>query len=76
MKKKLSLNDLRVTSFVTETEQRSLKGGSGDICHVDDTLYSCMAFITCAIPFCYLNSNHVACDTKPVDTVTVAINLP
>ena len=70
MKKKLKLNDLSVKSFVTEADAANLKGGTGD------TLYSCMAFITCAIPFCYLNSNNAGCDTKPVDTLTFAIRTP
>ena len=70
MKKKLKLNDLSVKSFVTEADAANLKGGTGD------TLYSCLAFVTCAIPFCYLNSNNTVCDTKPVETITNAILVP
>jgi hypothetical protein len=55
MKKKLKLNDLQVKSFVTEVEKSEVKGGA------QDTLYSCLAYITCDIVKCYLTTQANNC---------------
>lgn len=48
MKKKLNLKDLSVKSFVTEVTSSQVKGGTGE------TMYSCLAYVTCDIVRCYL----------------------
>ena len=48
MKKKINLTDLQVKSFVTEVNAKKVKGGGGNL----DTVYSCMAYISCNILQC------------------------
>jgi len=57
MKKKLSLKNLSVKSFVTEINTQQVKGGGG----LDDTLYSCMAYISCNILQCVATVNGNGC---------------
>lgn len=47
MKKKLKLSELQVKSFVTATNADQIKGGGPE-----DTLYSCLAYISCDIVGC------------------------
>lgn len=56
MKKKLKLNDLRVQSFVTsDIAAENIKGGNGP-----ETVYSCLAYITCDVVGCVVTKydNH------------------
>lgn len=56
MKKKLSLNELKVTSFVTNLESQNVRGGirwesapsCPDECPSDDMTYPCTIVIECA----------------------------
>ncbi len=57
MKKKLSLQHIRVKSFVTEVNTRNVKGGGG----VDETLYSCLAYVSCNILQCIKSANPREC---------------
>lgn len=47
MKKKLKLNDLQVKSFVTEANASQIRGGGPE-----ETLYSCLEYISCDIVGC------------------------
>ncbi len=54
MKKKISLNQIEVKSFVTNLEkdqQKHIKGKGG----LPETMYSCLDYITCDIVNCYLD---------------------
>jgi len=60
MKKKLKLNDLSIKSFVTEVSGENLKGGTGD------TMYSCLAYVTCHVVACYVTSKAPQCVTRDI----------
>ncbi len=54
MKKKISLNEIEVKSFVTNLEkdqQSNIKGKGG----LPETFYSCYAYVTCDVVNCYLD---------------------
>lgn len=78
MKKKLKLNDLKVQSFVTSSDTTKVIGGESykTVCADTDTLqtmYSCLAYITCNVVACAVNSNYVAC-TKDPRYCNIAVN--
>ncbi len=60
MKKKLNLKDLSVKSFVTEVNANHLKGGTGD------TMYSCLAYVTCDVVKCYVTTQANQCATDAI----------
>lgn len=55
MKKKLSLKGLKVKSFITEVDKRSIKAGADD-----KTRY----FITCGFLECFVTTEGDRCTTK------------
>lgn len=61
MKKKLKLNDLKVQSFVT-ADAENIKGGTGE------TMYSCLAYVTCNVVGCVLTQYGNHCYTGNVNT--------
>ncbi len=60
MKKKLNLKELSVKSFVTEVGPAEVKGGTGE------TLYSCLAYITCDVIRCYATTQANQCVTDTI----------
>ncbi len=57
MKKKLSLNNLKVQSFVTsEIESEKIKGGT-----LQNTAFSCLAYISCNPLQCIISNGGPVC---------------
>lgn len=55
--KKKKLSELKVTSFVTDVNASEVKGGAPD----KETLYSCLAYVTCDFVKCYLTTQGNLC---------------
>lgn len=69
MKKKLTLGDLKVSSFVTsmdKNEKQTVKGGA-------QTLLDCASDF-CPTNYCVPPTHY--CQTMPADCIAVVINMP